>query len=129
MGGAVALYAAGEQDYQAWQAARDEAARAAYALVQPALVDAGFEANAVYAEIPLYEAYGRLLGPVPHRAPESPALQGPDQPCLRLAYAPRGDPRPGVDYGSLAPGRIVIEPVAPQAGDARCAGAAGVAGS
>ena len=105
---ALPLYWVGEQDYQAWQAARDVAARRAYALVAPVLVDAGYEANGVYAETPIFEATGGLLGATPTRASEVTAFVGPTRPCLRLLFAPAGDPRPGEDYQSAAPGRVVI---------------------
>ena len=106
----VAVFAVGESDYQSWQVARDSAARQAYQLAAPARVDAGYEANAVYLEIPLYERTGHLSRPLTSwSADQLPTFLGPDRAVFRLFFAPRGDPRPGVDYDSIAPGRIVIE--------------------
>jgi len=108
--GGLALYAVGEQDYQAWQVARDEAARRAYQIVAPSEVDAGYEANGVYVEVPEYERTGQVSGGLARSAHDFGVLvNGPEHPRLRLIYAERGDPRPGVDYRSLRPGRIVIE--------------------
>jgi Dolichyl-phosphate-mannose-protein mannosyltransferase len=107
----VAIYVAGEQDYQAWQQARDTAAKRAFSTVAPSLIDAGFEANGVFTELPNYEAHG-----IPKRAPildpgRLPSVVGPPHPVLRLMFAPANDPREGVTYSSVAPGRIVIAPV------------------
>jgi len=107
----IAIYAVGEQDYQAWNLARDTAAKRAFASAPPSLVDGGFEVNGVYTELPDYEAHG-----VPRRAPELdpaklPSVVGPTHPRFRLMFAAANDPRDGVSYNSLAPGRIVIAPV------------------
>ncbi len=107
MAGGLALYGAGQQDYEAWQAARDVAARLAYRTAAPAEVQAGYEANAVYAEIPYYEQTGQLLAPE-LAADGGFAAHGPAAPRLRLLYGRPDDPRPGVDYRSLHSGRIVI---------------------
>ncbi len=106
----LVLYVVGEQDYQAWQVARDDAAHLAYQMAPPNEVDAGYEANAVYVEIPEYERTGRLSGGLA-RAPDDGGfpVNGPAHPRLRLSYAPLDDRRPGVDYYSLRPGRIVID--------------------
>ncbi len=96
----VGLYVLAEQDYQAWQAARDQAARLAYRLAAPTDVQAGYGANVAYAELPLYERTGDP-GWLLNGAPLHPAV--------RLLFAPWGDPRPGVDYRSFRSGRIVIE--------------------
>jgi hypothetical protein len=95
----LTLYVIGEQDYLAWQAARDQAARLAYAMASPEQVQAGFEANAVYVELPRYERTGRA---------DFFATLGPEHPQITLLLAPDGDRRAGVPYSSLAPGRIVL---------------------
>jgi hypothetical protein len=94
------LYVIGDQDYLAWQAARDRAALLAYQSVQRNQVQAGFEANAVYVELPDYDRSG-----VANRF----AITGPAQPRVTLRFAGPADPRPGVSYWSLAPGRIVLD--------------------
>jgi hypothetical protein len=101
----LALYVVGEQDYLAWQAARDRAARLAYDTTSPAEVQAGFEANAVYVELPSYERSGRA---------DLFAILGPAQPRITLLFASASDPRPGVSYSSLAPGRIVLARPSPE---------------
>jgi hypothetical protein len=100
------LYVIGEHDYLAWQAARDQAAHLAYAMASPEQVQAGFEANAVYVELPRYERTGRA---------DFFAILGPEHPQITLRFAPTRDPRmgvmepqEGVSYWSLAPGRIVL---------------------
>ena len=95
----LALYVIGEQDYLAWQAARDRAARLAYQTSSPSQVQAGFEANAVYLELPAYVRTGRA---------DLFAILGPLHPEVTLLFAPAADPRPGVSYSSFAPGRIVL---------------------
>jgi hypothetical protein len=106
--GGLAMYVVGEQDYLAWQAARDQAARLAYQSVPRDQVQAGFEANAVYVELPRYERTGRA---------DLFAILGPSQPAITLRFGSqldprlgsRSDPRPVVPYVSLAPGRIVLD--------------------
>ncbi len=106
----LALYVVGEQDYQAWQVARDRAAHLAYQWAEPAQVQAGYEANGVYVEVPVFERTGRAAAA--DRLLEGGfAVPGPADPLLRLRFAPLGDPRPGVDYFCLRPGRIVIDRV------------------
>lgn len=102
----VVFYSVGEQDYQAWHAARDRASRLVYAAHDPSTVNAGYEANAVYWVLPEYERRGtaRSVGPG-QRAPE---VTGPDHATIELAFADAGDPRPGISYDSLAPGKIII---------------------
>jgi hypothetical protein len=104
----LVLYAIGEQDYLAWQAARDEAAHLAYAMASPEQVQAGFEANAVYVELPRYERTGHA---------DLFAILGPANPQITLQFAPWNDPRIGINdaregafYSSLAPGRIELAP-------------------
>jgi hypothetical protein len=95
----LTLYVVGQQDYVAWQVARDRAAHLAYQLASPDQVHAGFEANAVYVELPSYERTGRA---------DFFAILGPAHPQITLVFASARDPRPGVSYSSLAPGRIVL---------------------
>jgi hypothetical protein len=103
----LTLYVVGEQDYLAWQSARDRAALLAYQTASPDQVQAGFEANAVYVELPRYERTGRA---------DLFAVLGPAHPDITLVFAPAADPRrgvslrPGVSYSSLAPGRIELAP-------------------
>lgn len=95
----LVLYAIGEQDYLAWQAARDRATQLAYGMASPDRVQAGFEANATYVELPMYERTGHA---------DLFAILGPAHPQITLRFASPGDQRPGVSYSSLAPGRIVL---------------------
>jgi hypothetical protein len=95
----LTLYVAGQQDYVAWQVARDRAAHLAYQTATPDQVQAGFEANAVYHELPSYARTGRA---------DFFAILGPAHPQVNLEFAPAGDSRPGVPYSSLAPGKIVL---------------------
>ena len=105
----ILLYGVGEQDYQAWQRARDEAASRAYAVAGPLGVNAGYEANGTYAEIPLNEQGQGLLRPLTGPlSPGLPSFAGPVNPRLVLRFAPNSDGRPGVQYWSLAPGKIII---------------------
>jgi hypothetical protein len=104
----VAVYAGGEQDYQAWQSARDSAARSAYRATSPAGVYAGYEAYAVYYEIPRWDRTGTVPGPINNST--LPSFAGPSNPSLVLAFAPASDPRPGFRYNSLAPGKILVLP-------------------
>jgi hypothetical protein len=95
----LTLYVVGEQDYVAWQVARDGAAHLAYQMASHDQVQAGFEANAVYVELPGYDRTGRA---------DFFAVLGPAHPQITLLFAPAGDARPGVSYSSLAPGKIVL---------------------
>jgi hypothetical protein len=95
----LGFFAAGQQDYLAWQVARAEAQSRAYAIAGPAAVDAGYEANGSGLAIPRYEQSGELIDPQ-----HLPGLN----PLLALRFAAPGDPRPGAGYSSLAPGKIVI---------------------
>jgi hypothetical protein len=94
------LYGIGEQDYLAWQSARDRAAQLAYQQAPADQVQAGFEANAIYVELPRYERTGRA---------DLFAILGPERPQIILRYAPASDTGAGVGYRSLAPGRIVLD--------------------
>jgi len=109
----LALYAAGEQDYQAWQVARDQAARLAYETYSPYDVRAGYEAQAVYGEVPYYDRTGRPLSALAQPGAHDFSIDGPEHPLAELEFAPPDDPRPGFGYWSLAPGKIVIQPLQP----------------
>ncbi|HLQ61386.1 MAG TPA: hypothetical protein VK131_05955 [Candidatus Acidoferrales bacterium] len=105
----LAAYAAGEQDYQAWQQARDQAAQLAYRTVAPERVDAGYEAYAVYVYVPTLERTGRLPGGLPASATgQVDLVRGPADPAVRLSFANADDTHPGIAYRSLAPGRVVL---------------------
>ena len=104
----VVVYCVGEQDLQAWELARDQTARLAYQQVSPYDVNAGYEANAVYAEVPWYERTGELLAGAATSGLASFSIDGPKAPKLVLQYARPGDPRPGYSWNSVAPGKIVI---------------------
>lgn len=106
----LGAFVVGEQDYLAWQWARDAAAKQAYALAPPSRVDAGFEANGVYWELPTYERLGLPRGTAALGPRQLPSLGGPPHPRYRLLFAAPDDPRPGVSYRSLAPGRIILAP-------------------
>jgi hypothetical protein len=95
-----------EQDYESWQLARDRAANLAYRCAPPAQVAAGYEANAVYVEIPTYEATGHVAPP--RVAGRDVTVFGPADPAVWLLFALPDDSRPGVAYRSSAPGKIVI---------------------
>jgi hypothetical protein len=103
LAGGVLLYAVGQQDDLAWQAARDRAAAMAIASGIPAdRLEAGYERVATSVAVPAEDAGGRF-----------PASVDPTTYCVRgalagLAFAPTTDPRPGVGYVSIAPARIVI---------------------
>jgi hypothetical protein len=99
LGIGVAVYATGEQDYQSWQLARDQAARLAYQKFPADEVQAGYVANAIYATLPLYQRTGQLGWLT---------QGGPPNPRLVLRYGPLNDPRPGFDFYSMRPGRIVL---------------------
>jgi hypothetical protein len=105
LGLGVAFYIVGEQDYQAWQGARDAAAKQAYQRIQPARVEAGYEAVATYAAVPDFLHTGQIT--------IDPINLIPQNPIARLEFAGPDDPRPGASYSSLSPGRIVIECVKP----------------
>jgi hypothetical protein len=90
------LYLPGELDYQAWQAARSAAVQPAYSVAPPSRVDAGYEANGLFWELPLYDSTGSL----PARDPETPILlhwSSPRgrSPCTRTAVMAE---RPALPY-------------------------------
>jgi len=104
----IVVYAVGEQDFQAWEAARDMAARQAYAQASPYEVNAGYEANGVYGELPWYDRTGVVLGNPAIPGGYDFSVNGPKDPKLTLQFAKPDDPAPGFAYTSLAPGKIVI---------------------
>ncbi|MHB8509033.1 MAG: hypothetical protein ACYDGR_10370 [Candidatus Dormibacteria bacterium] len=101
----IAYFAIGQQDYLSWQVARDQAARRAYESTSPGQVDAGYEAVAKYVAVPEYAATGRLEF--------SPIDLHPPAPLVRLEFRHAGAGGDGIDYRSVAPGRIVLVPVPP----------------
>jgi glycosyltransferase involved in cell wall biosynthesis len=105
----IALYSIAQQDYEAWQQARDDAAQIAYGYVTPDEVDAGYETNAVNVYLPNYESGRDIVFEEEQRY----LVMGPEHPKLVLLYAPPDDPRPGLNYSSLAPGKIIISGTAP----------------
>ena len=104
----IVVYVVGEQDFLAWQYARDEAARVAYSQFSPYEVNAGYEANAVYGEVPWYDQTGQVLGNLGVPGAYDFSLDGPRDPRAVLEYANPDDQSPGFSWTSLAPGRIVI---------------------
>ena len=101
----VAMYTVGEQDYQAWQVARSAAAALAYALAPADRVASGYEVFGTDVTDPLYERTGAV--PI-HPASTSFSLTGPERPLYGLFFAAPNDPRPGISYRSLAPGKVVV---------------------
>jgi hypothetical protein len=104
MAAGILLYAVGQQDHGAWAEAADTAARRAYQHFPPLQVDAGYEANGTYLGVPSFERTGRLPEGVDY------FFVRPPHPQLVLRYAAAGDPRPGVSYSSIAPGKIIAVP-------------------
>ena len=102
----VAVYAAGEQDYQAWQQARDQAERLAERSVSPRDIFSGFETYGVRVVLPEYERTGRL-GTVTGR--RTTTAEAPLHPRAILLITGPNDNRPGVPYHSLASGRVVVQ--------------------
>ncbi|MGI8610340.1 MAG: hypothetical protein ACR2MY_14145 [Candidatus Dormibacteria bacterium] len=99
-----ALFVAGQQDYLAWQASRDRLAQEVAAAQPDATLFGGYETYGTYILIPRFEA-GMYGGPT---GPDLPSFVGPANPGITIEFARRGDPRPGIDYASLAPGRVVM---------------------
>lgn len=93
----VGIYVAGEQDYIAWQVARDRAAYAAYVKYPAYQVEAGYEEAAQHVWIPAAEDPTHSL----------PSDISPD-PAAVVIFTTRQDRRTGFDYSSLAPGRVVV---------------------
>lgn len=103
-----ALYAVVEQDYQAWQAARNSAALLAYSYADPLDVNAGYEANAVYGEVPVYDRTGRILSDLADNYAWDFSLNGPLHPKIVLATVHADHAGIGVSYRSIAPGRVIL---------------------
>ena len=93
----AAVYLIGEQDYVAWQTARRAAAAIAYRTFPPSQVAAGFEEEANYVWLP---AAAAPFGALPRHVVDCPRAA--------LVWALAGDPRPGANYSSVQPGRIVV---------------------
>jgi hypothetical protein len=111
MAASTVLYVAGEQDYQAWMVARNQATCLAYQYASPMEVYAGYEAMAVYVEVPYYEHHGVVLGGAAvSNNPFYFSLQGPSDPLISVQFAPSNDPRPGYNYSSLASAKLVLVP-------------------
>jgi hypothetical protein len=105
------VYVAGEQDYQAWQVARNQATCLAYRYANPMRVYAGYEAMAVYVEVPYYEQHGVILGGAAvANNPSYFSLQGPSNPIISVQFAPSNDTRPGYNYSSMASAKLVLVP-------------------
>lgn len=100
-----ALYVVTEQDYLAWQGARDVMARSVVRQAPGSSFYPGYEPYGVLVVIPAVEAGRRLHSP-DALLPLSGAPRDPD---LVLVISARDDPRPGISYDSLAPGRVVLE--------------------
>jgi hypothetical protein len=99
----IGLYAVAQQDYEAWQQARERAAQTAYHRRPAAEVNAGYEANAVHVVIPGYER-----GEMNFNQATTVLLTNSPQTKLWLWFAQPNSPLPGVRYSSLAPGKIVV---------------------
>ncbi|MGI8610344.1 MAG: hypothetical protein ACR2MY_14165 [Candidatus Dormibacteria bacterium] len=100
-----ALYVVGEQDYLSWQMARDRLAREVMAAAPASSFWPGYEPYGVLRVVPRFEQ-GRDIGITGANLPSS---DGPANPALVLVITERSDPRPGLGYSSLVPGRIVLE--------------------
>jgi hypothetical protein len=105
MAAGLGLYVVGQQDHEAWASARDRAALDAYQRARPLQVDAGYEANAEYMALPAFDATGHLPAGVDY------LYVRPPHPVLKLLFAAPNDARPGVSYWSVAPGKIIVQPV------------------
>jgi hypothetical protein len=98
----VIFYAAAEQDYEAWRVAIHDAAVMAYRLDTPDHVDAGFDEMGDSWVVPTLDRTGR-----PPAGLKDFRLKLQTE-HYQLRFAERGDPAEGVDYQSLAPGRIIV---------------------
>jgi hypothetical protein len=107
----LAMFAVGEQDLQAILVARDVVARQAYSQASPLDVQAGYESNAVYGEVPYYERTGIVLSSLSKAGSSRDfSTRGPEHPVLEVQFACSNDPRPGVSYRSVASGRLILVP-------------------
>jgi hypothetical protein len=106
--GFLVFFGIGEQDHMAWEDARADLARSLLSTTPGLQLQLGYDLNGSLVETPYFDQTGRLPpgAPQDHRIPW--ALFGPSAPRYSLCYASRGDPRPGRDYTSAAPGRIVV---------------------
>ena len=100
----IALYGVAQQDYEAWQAARDKAVLFAYRFAPRDQVYAGFEPSAVYVIIPQFERDGYLDVPTA----DAFLTGGPIDGQIGVFFSGPDDPRPGVPYESVAPGKMVV---------------------
>ena len=94
----VLYFGVGQQDYMAWSNARDRAATIAFSQVaSPADVAAGVEEDEEHVWIP---------------AADQPAANLPRavsaHPKIGLVTVGPSDPRPGIAYSSVAPGKVVL---------------------
>lgn len=99
-----AIFMAGQQDFLAWQAARDQLAHQVMAARPGSSFFGGYETYGSYTLAPRFEA-GRYSGPT---GPDLPSFVGPPNSEFSLAISGPGDGRPGLTYSSLAAGRIVL---------------------
>jgi hypothetical protein len=99
------VFIAGQQDYLAWESARDQLALQVMKQDPTSVFFGGYETYGTYTLAPRFEA-GHYGGPT---GPELPSFVGPPAPEVVLRIAGPGDPRPGTAYSSLAPGRVVLE--------------------
>jgi hypothetical protein len=107
----LVMFAVGEQDLQAMLVARDTVARQAYSQASPLDVQAGYEANAVYGEVPYYDRTGIVLSSLAKAGPSNDfSTKGPEHPVLEVQFACSSDPRPGVSYRSVASARLILVP-------------------
>jgi hypothetical protein len=98
----VVIFLLGEDDYINWQVARHRVADSAYQGVPVNSVDAGYEEVMTRYVLPYYDRH--------HAFP--PGTGGEDMTLIAprrvLIFAAAGDPRPGLNYGTLARGKIVV---------------------
>ena len=101
----VGVYITGEQDYQAWQAARQQAELIATRTIPASRVFSGFETYGVEVVLPGFERTGALAG---FRGSRTTTAMAPEHPRAALVLTGPNDRRPGASYSSLAPGRVVV---------------------
>lgn len=100
----LSMHVVAQQDYEAWQVARDKAARFAYQFAAPETVLVGYEPYAVYVVVPEYERDNSI----DVNSATNFLINGPDHARIVVVYALADDPNPGFTYDSVAPGKIVI---------------------
>jgi hypothetical protein len=108
----LGVYLVGEHDYQGWQQARDQAMQLALASLPADKVNGGYEVTGVYIDVPHVDRYGTLTRSIEQNG-TTPTILGPLDPAVRLTIVSPGDPTPGTSYDSLAPGKVVIQPIQP----------------